>query len=169
MARWQQALLAGATGAVVLLGVGAALGPGSGGGAAEQQLSLARGVTESGRGPDDAAAGHAAAEAAEEATVTELAQEVAADKAAADEASAQSVADAAAAGQAAAAAAAQEAAEAGAEEEHTRQAEQDAALDPRFDTCTAALAQGHGHYAAGLDPEYPWYRDADSDGIVCQG
>lgn len=41
-------------------------------------------------------------------------------------------------------------------------------LDPRFDTCKAAKAQGYGPYDRGTDPEYDWYRDADSDGIVCE-
>ena len=41
-------------------------------------------------------------------------------------------------------------------------------LDPRFPTCTAAKAAGYGPYYRGSDPEYFWYRDADSDGIVCE-
>jgi endonuclease YncB( thermonuclease family) len=41
-------------------------------------------------------------------------------------------------------------------------------LDPRFDTCRQALANGYGNYRRGEDPEYDWYRDADSDGIVCE-
>jgi hypothetical protein len=40
--------------------------------------------------------------------------------------------------------------------------------DPRFDTCKAAKAAGYGPYRSGVDPEYDWYRDADSDGIVCE-
>lgn len=40
--------------------------------------------------------------------------------------------------------------------------------DPRFDTCKAAKAAGYGPYVEGEDPEYDWYRDADSDGIVCE-
>lgn len=40
--------------------------------------------------------------------------------------------------------------------------------DPRFDTCTAAKAAGYGPYYRGSDTEYSWYRDADSDGIVCE-
>lgn len=41
-------------------------------------------------------------------------------------------------------------------------------LDPRFDTCTEAKAHGYGPYYRGRDPEYAWYTDADSDGIVCE-
>lgn len=40
------------------------------------------------------------------------------------------------------------------------------ATDPRFDTCKAAKAEGFGPYVQGKDPEYDWYRDGDSDGIV---
>lgn len=40
--------------------------------------------------------------------------------------------------------------------------------DPRFDTCKDAIAAGFGNYRRGIDPEYDWYRDADSDGIVCE-
>lgn len=42
------------------------------------------------------------------------------------------------------------------------------ATDPRFDTCKDAKANGFGPYSRGVDPEYNWYRDADSDGIVCE-
>lgn len=41
-------------------------------------------------------------------------------------------------------------------------------LDPRFDTCKAAIAAGFGPYVSGVDPEYDWYRDGDSDGTVCE-
>ena len=41
-------------------------------------------------------------------------------------------------------------------------------LDPRFETCTAAIAAGFGPYVAGRDAEYGWYTDADSDGVVCE-
>lgn len=41
-------------------------------------------------------------------------------------------------------------------------------LDPRFSTCTEAKAHGYGPYYRGQDPEYSWYRDADSDGVVCE-
>ncbi len=40
--------------------------------------------------------------------------------------------------------------------------------DPRFATCKAAKAAGYGPYHLGRDPEYHWYRDADSDGKVCE-
>jgi hypothetical protein len=40
--------------------------------------------------------------------------------------------------------------------------------DPRFATCKAAKAAGYGPYYVGKDPEYHWYRDADSDGKVCE-
>ncbi len=39
--------------------------------------------------------------------------------------------------------------------------------DPRFDTCKAAKAAGYGPYTRG-QVEYGWYRDGDSDGIVCE-
>lgn len=41
-------------------------------------------------------------------------------------------------------------------------------LDPRFSACYKAKAAGYGPYYKGRDPEYKWYRDADSDGIVCE-
>jgi hypothetical protein len=40
--------------------------------------------------------------------------------------------------------------------------------DPRFDTCTAAIAAGYGPYTKGTDPEYWWYEDRDGDGTVCE-
>lgn len=40
--------------------------------------------------------------------------------------------------------------------------------DPRYSTCSAAKAAGYGPYRRGVDPEYAWYRDGDSDGIVCE-
>jgi hypothetical protein len=40
--------------------------------------------------------------------------------------------------------------------------------DPQFPTCKAAVAAGYGPYVSGRDPEYGWYRDADSDGTVCE-
>jgi endonuclease YncB( thermonuclease family) len=40
--------------------------------------------------------------------------------------------------------------------------------DPRFGTCKEAKANGYGPYVRGIDSEYTWYRDADSDGIVCE-
>lgn len=41
-------------------------------------------------------------------------------------------------------------------------------LDPRFDYCYEAKAAGYGPYYRGRDPEYAWYTDGDSDGIVCE-
>lgn len=41
-------------------------------------------------------------------------------------------------------------------------------LDPRFEYCTDAKAHGYGPYYQGKDPEYYWYTDSDSDGIVCE-
>ncbi|WP_246092205.1 GmrSD restriction endonuclease domain-containing protein [Oryzihumus leptocrescens] len=41
-------------------------------------------------------------------------------------------------------------------------------LDPRFDTCREATAQGYGPYVRGRDPEYDWYQDRDHDGVVCE-
>lgn len=41
-------------------------------------------------------------------------------------------------------------------------------LDPRFGTCREAIANGFGNYIRGVDPEYDWYRDGDSDGIACE-
>lgn len=32
----------------------------------------------------------------------------------------------------------------------------------------AAIAAGYGHYTRGVDPEYNWYQDRDSDGIDCE-
>ncbi|MFS8479211.1 MAG: excalibur calcium-binding domain-containing protein [Micromonosporaceae bacterium] len=42
-------------------------------------------------------------------------------------------------------------------------------VDPKFDTCEEAKAQGYGPYVKGTDPEYNWYRDedTDADGVVC--
>ena len=40
--------------------------------------------------------------------------------------------------------------------------------DPRFSTCKEALRNGYGPYYDGTDPEYNWYIDADSDGVVCE-
>jgi hypothetical protein len=44
----------------------------------------------------------------------------------------------------------------------------DPGTDPRFDTCAEAIDNGYGPYYRGQDPEYDWYRDADSDGVVCE-
>lgn len=43
-----------------------------------------------------------------------------------------------------------------------------AGTDPRHRTCKAAKAAGLGPYIRGVHPEYNWYKDADSDGIVCE-
>jgi len=40
--------------------------------------------------------------------------------------------------------------------------------DPRFGTCAEAIAAGYGPYVRGQDPEYDWYTDRDSDGVVCE-
>lgn len=40
--------------------------------------------------------------------------------------------------------------------------------DPRFGTCREAKANGYGPYIKGVDIEYGWYRDGDSDGTVCE-
>ncbi len=40
--------------------------------------------------------------------------------------------------------------------------------DPRFTYCYEANDAGYGPYYEGQDPEYQWYDDADSDGIVCE-
>ena len=42
------------------------------------------------------------------------------------------------------------------------------ALDPQFGTCGEAIDAGYGPYSRGEDLEYDWYRDADSDGVVCE-
>lgn len=41
-------------------------------------------------------------------------------------------------------------------------------LDPRFATCTAAIAAGFGPYVKGSDAEYAWYIDRDRDGVACE-
>ncbi len=43
-----------------------------------------------------------------------------------------------------------------------------AGTDPDFGSCKKAIAAGYGPYVSGLDPEYGWYRDGDSDGTVCE-
>jgi hypothetical protein len=40
--------------------------------------------------------------------------------------------------------------------------------DPQYSSCAKAKAAGYGPYRRGTDPEYSWYRDGDSDGIVCE-
>jgi hypothetical protein len=39
--------------------------------------------------------------------------------------------------------------------------------DPKFASCSAAIAGGYGPYMKG-EPEYEWYRDGDGDGKVCE-
>jgi micrococcal nuclease len=39
---------------------------------------------------------------------------------------------------------------------------------PRFQSCSDANDAGYGNYVSGRDPEYDWYDDRDSDGIVCE-
>ena len=41
-------------------------------------------------------------------------------------------------------------------------------MDPIFDTCAEALANGYGPYLKDIDIEYGFYFDADFDGIVCE-
>jgi hypothetical protein len=43
-----------------------------------------------------------------------------------------------------------------------------ATVDPRYDSCADAVADGSGPYRKGEDPEYDWYRDGDGDGVVCE-
>lgn len=40
--------------------------------------------------------------------------------------------------------------------------------DPQFSSCAKAKDAGFGPYVSGVDPEYGWYRDGDSDGINCE-
>ena len=44
----------------------------------------------------------------------------------------------------------------------------DTYTDPRFGTCKEAINNGYGPYYDDVDEEYDWYRDADSDGVVCE-
>jgi len=44
----------------------------------------------------------------------------------------------------------------------------DGVTDLDYGTCTAANAAGRGPYISGIDPEYGFYRDGDSDGMVCE-
>ena len=41
-------------------------------------------------------------------------------------------------------------------------------VDPRYPYCSNAIAAGLGPYYRGQDPEYAWYRDGDTDGVVCE-
>jgi hypothetical protein len=125
---------------------------------------------------DRVAAEAAASQAAADRAAAEAAQ-AAADKAATEAAQAQAAANKAAADKAAAAKAA---AALAAEKAAADQARQQALLtqpepaadsggtDPRFRTCKEAKANGYGNYTQGVDTEYEWYRDADSDGVVCE-
>lgn len=40
--------------------------------------------------------------------------------------------------------------------------------DPNYGTCKQAIAAGKGPYVKDRDPEYAYYNDRDSDGIVCE-
>jgi hypothetical protein len=41
-------------------------------------------------------------------------------------------------------------------------------LDPKFDSCEAAIAEGYGPYERGIDAEYAYYEDTNNDGTVCE-
>lgn len=44
-----------------------------------------------------------------------------------------------------------------------------ASTDPQYGTCTELLTHAnHAPYKRGVDPEYSWYTDRDSDGFVCE-
>lgn len=40
--------------------------------------------------------------------------------------------------------------------------------DHQYSTCKEAISHGLGPYVKGEDREYYWYRDTDSDGVVCE-
>ncbi|MDQ4007297.1 MAG: DUF1524 domain-containing protein [Actinomycetota bacterium] len=40
--------------------------------------------------------------------------------------------------------------------------------DPRFGTCSEAIAHGYRDYVRGRDPEYDRYVDGDGDGVACE-
>lgn len=40
--------------------------------------------------------------------------------------------------------------------------------DKNYGTCKEVISRGLGPYVKGKDPEYYWYRDTDSDGVVCE-
>lgn len=40
--------------------------------------------------------------------------------------------------------------------------------DPKFGSCSEAIAAGYGPYVQGEDEEYGWYTDGDGDGVVCE-
>jgi len=44
----------------------------------------------------------------------------------------------------------------------------DGVVEPNYGTCKNAKANGYGPYLRGVDPEYNFYRDGDSDGMVCE-
>jgi hypothetical protein len=44
----------------------------------------------------------------------------------------------------------------------------DSTTDSRFSTCREAKSHGFGPYFSGIDIEYRWYVDRDSDGVVCE-
>ena len=56
----------------------------------------------------------------------------------------------------------------GAEISEDPNSNEDNYTDPRFGSCKEAIKNGYGPYNDGVDEEYDWYRDADSDGIVCE-
>jgi hypothetical protein len=41
-------------------------------------------------------------------------------------------------------------------------------MDPRYATCAEVKQHGLGPYVKGVDGEYGWYRDGDSDGVACE-
>ncbi|GLW23902.1 hypothetical protein DI270_026455 [Microbispora triticiradicis] len=50
----------------------------------------------------------------------------------------------------------------------TATGDDDGSTDPRFGTCEEANRAGYGPYVRGIDVEYDWYVDSDSDGVVCE-
>jgi hypothetical protein len=52
--------------------------------------------------------------------------------------------------------------------ERRRERNRDRQSDRRYNTCAEAIARGLGPYRRGVDREYDWYTDRDSDGIVCE-
>lgn len=52
-------------------------------------------------------------------------------------------------------------------EDSQESADPEGGMDPIFDTCGEANANGYGPYSRG-EPEYPFYDDRDNDGLVCE-